>query len=128
MAEYRTWLAERARAANRGRTTQRPDADSAATQSNRKEDRRERAEARKAQAPLRKIIKDAETKLAKLEEERAKLESALADPALYAEGKAAEVTKLNTRLAALQREQDETEERWLSAQTEMEEAANNPET
>ncbi|MFT9440895.1 MAG: ATP-binding cassette domain-containing protein [Acetobacter papayae] len=128
MAEYRTWLAERARAANRGRTTQRSDTDSAATQSNRKEDRRERAEARKAQAPLRKIIKDAETKLAKLEEERTKLESALADPALYAEGKAAEVTKLNTRLAALQREQDETEERWLSAQTEMEEAANSPET
>jgi ATP-binding cassette subfamily F protein 3 len=126
MAEYRAWLAERARAANRGRASQRPDAENAATQTNRKEDRRERAETRKAQAPLRKIIKDAETKLAKLEEERAKLENALADPALYADGKAAEVTKLNTRLAALQREQDETEERWLAAQTEMEEAAGSP--
>ncbi len=116
MSEYRTWLLERARAANR------PRQDSTGQQS-RKDDRRDRAEARKALAPLRKIAKDAEAKLAKLASERAKLEAALADPALYADGKAAEVTRLNTRLAAIAKDEAEAEERWLAAEAEMEEAA-----
>lgn len=115
MGEYRTWLLERNRAANR------PKQDNTAQQS-RKDERRDRAEARKALAPLRKIIKDAEAKLAKLATERTKLEAALADPALYAEGKAAEVTRLNTRLAAIAKEEAEAEERWLTAEAEMEEA------
>ncbi|CEF57016.1 ABC transporter ATP-binding protein [Acetobacter ghanensis] len=115
MGEYRTWLLERNRATNR------PKQDNTAQQS-RKDERRDRAEARKALAPLRKIIKDAEAKLAKLATERTKLEAALADPALYAEGKAAEVTRLNTRLAAIAKEEAEAEERWLTAEAEMEEA------
>ncbi|NHO56874.1 ATP-binding cassette domain-containing protein [Acetobacter lambici] len=116
MSEYRTWLLERSRANNRTK----PDS---AGQNSRKDERRDRAEARKALAPLRKIVKDAEAKLAKLATERAKLEAALADPALYADGTTAEVTRLNTRLAAIAKEEAETEERWLTAEAEMEEAA-----
>jgi ATP-binding cassette subfamily F protein 3 len=114
MAEYRSWLIEQNRASNRAT---KPDAQG--TQS-RKDDRRDRAEARKAQAPLRKIIKDAEAKLAKLATERAKIETTLADPALYTDGKTNEVTKLNTRLAAIGKEQAELEEKWLEAEAELE--------
>ncbi|MFT8675206.1 MAG: ATP-binding cassette domain-containing protein [Acetobacter sp.] len=115
IADYKSWLIEHNRAASRPKT------DTAAALS-RKDDRRERAEARKALAPLRKIIKDAEARLAKLAEERQKLEASLADPKLYEQGKTAEVTRLNTRLAAIGREQAEAEERWLAAETEMEDA------
>ncbi|MGV4876984.1 ATP-binding cassette domain-containing protein [Acetobacter indonesiensis] len=114
MAEYRSWLIEQNRASNRAT---KPDAQG--TQS-RKDDRRDRAEARKAQAPLRKIIKDAEAKLAKLATERTKIETTLADPALYTDGKTNEVTKLNTRLAAIGKEQAELEEKWLEAEAELE--------
>ncbi|MFS8368756.1 ATP-binding cassette domain-containing protein [Acetobacter indonesiensis] len=114
MAEYRSWLIEQNRASNRAT---KPDAQG--TQS-RKDDRRDRAEARKAQAPLRKIIKDAEAKLAKLATERAKIETTLADPALYTDGKTNEVTKLNTRLAAIGKEQADLEEKWLEAEAELE--------
>ncbi|KXV57366.1 glycosyl transferase family 1 [Acetobacter tropicalis] len=117
MAEYKSWLIEQNRSANRSAKQQ----DTAAQQS-RKDDRRERAEARKAQAPLRKIIKDAESRLAKLATERAKIEASLADPALYTDGKAEDVTRLNTRLAAIGKEQAEVEERWLEAEAELEAA------
>ena len=116
MAEYRHWLIEQNRATNRTKQDTN-------VQASRKDDRRDRAEIRKAQAPLRKIIRDAETKLAKLATERTKIETTLADPALYADGKANEVTRLNTRLAAIGKEQGELEERWLEAETEIESAA-----
>ncbi|GAL96294.1 ABC transporter ATP-binding protein [Acetobacter tropicalis NRIC 0312] len=117
MAEYKSWLIEQNRSANRSAKQQ-----DTASQQSRKDDRRERAEARKAQAPLRKIIKDAESRLAKLATERTKIEASLADPALYTDGKAEDVTRLNTRLAAIGKEQAEVEERWLEAEAELEAA------
>ena len=69
--DYRALLAERARPASR--------ADAAPS---RKDDRRERAEARAALAPLRKQAKAAEARLAKLGPERAAIEARLADPAM----------------------------------------------
>ncbi|KAA8387292.1 ABC-F family ATP-binding cassette domain-containing protein [Acetobacter tropicalis] len=117
MAEYKSWLIEQNRSANRSAKQQ-----DTASQQSRKDDRRERAEARKAQAPLRKIIKDTESRLAKLATERAKIEASLVDPALYTDGKAEDVTRLNTRLAAIGKEQAEVEERWLEAEAELEAA------
>ncbi|MFT8588498.1 ABC-F family ATP-binding cassette domain-containing protein [Acetobacter orientalis] len=117
MAEYRSWLIEQSRSANRA-SKPRDDA----PQQSRKDDRRDRAEIRKAQAPLRKLIKDAESKLAKLAAERATLEAKLADPALYTTGKADDVTRLNTRLAAIGKAQAELEEQWLEAEAELENA------
>lgn len=117
MAEYRSWLIEQSRSANRA---SKPQDD--APQQSRKDDRRDRAEIRKAQATLRKLIKDAESKLAKLAAERATLEVKLADPALYTTGKADDVTRLNTRLAAIGKAQAELEEQWLEAEAELENA------
>ncbi|MBN8900922.1 MAG: ABC-F family ATP-binding cassette domain-containing protein, partial [Rhodospirillales bacterium] len=73
--DYRALLVERARPAAKADAV------------SRKDDRRERAEARAALAPLRKQAKDAEARLAKLAAERAALEAKLADPKLYAPGK-----------------------------------------
>ena len=69
--DYRALLVERARPAPK------PEA------SSKRDERRDRAEARAAAAPLRKRAKDAEARLAKLAAERARIEAELADPALY---------------------------------------------
>ncbi len=106
--DYRALLAERGRPAARGETTTRRD------------ERRERAEARAALAPLRRQAKEAEARLAKLAAERAALEARLADPTLYAPGRAAEVTAANTRLAAIAREAAAAEAAWLAAQEALE--------
>ena len=72
--DYRALLVERARPAAKAEAV------------TRKDDRRERAEARAALAPMRKQAQDAEERLAALAAERAKIEAKLADPALYAPG------------------------------------------
>ncbi|APH57868.1 ABC transporter ATP-binding protein [Granulibacter bethesdensis] len=104
MDDYRTYLAERARPVVK------------AEASSRKEERRERAEARAANAPLRKKAKDAEALIAKLTTERMKIEEKLADPAIYAESRVAEVTAANARLAAIAKEIDSAEAIWMDAE------------
>ena len=108
--DYRVLIAERGRPA---KTEAAP---------SRREDRRERAEVRAATAPLRRRARDAETRIAKLAEERARIEAKLADPALYAPGRAAEVTAAQTRLAAIARETDAAEADWLEAAEALEAA------
>lgn len=105
--EYRVLLAERARVARA--------ANAPAAGANRGEERRARADARAANAPLRRKARDAEQRLEKLTAERAKLEAKLADPALYAPGRAAEVTAAQTRMGALAREIEAAELAWLEA-------------
>ena len=111
MDDYRALLVERARPVAKADTTTRRD------------DRRERAEARLAVAPLRKQAKDAEARLAKLTAERAKIETKLADPALYAPGRVAEVTAANARLGAIRREAEAAEMEWLEAEEALEAAS-----
>ena len=108
--EYRTLLAERARPAAKADAVSRRD------------DRRDRAEARAAVAPLRKKAKDAESRLAQLSAERATIEAKLAEPALYAPGRVPEVTAANARLAAIRREAETTEAVWLAAEEALEAA------
>lgn len=117
MDGYRNWLIERARkAASETRMDNAPD------NSARKDIRRDRAEQRRALAPLRKEAKAAEHLLEQLGKERAKIEARLADPSLYEKSDAHEITKLNTRLAALTLEEQAAEERWMNAEAEIEQA------
>ena len=109
--DYRALLVERAR-------PQKTDATAKP-----KADRRDRAEARAATAPLRKQAKDAEALIAKLTTERCKLEAKLADPAMYAGNKAQDVTAANTRLAAIAREIGVAEEAWLAAEEALADAS-----
>ena len=108
MDEYRALLAERNRAAPK---TEAP---------SKRDDRRDRAEVRLQQAPLRRQAREAEAQLARLAAERARIEAKLADPAIYAPGRAAEVTQANQRLAAIARETQAAEDRWLEASTALE--------
>jgi ATP-binding cassette subfamily F protein 3 len=110
MDDYRALLVERARPAPRQETTRRGD-------------RRERAEARAQLAPLRRRVRDAEALIGKLAAERAAIEKRLADPTIYAPGRAAEVTAANTRLAAIARETEAAELDWLEAEAAMEAAS-----
>jgi ATP-binding cassette subfamily F protein 3 len=103
MDDYRVLLAERARPAR---------AEAASTK---RDDRRDRAEARANLAPLRRQAKAAEALLQKLGAERAALETKLADPKMYAAGRAADVTAANLRLAAIAREVEAAETSWLAA-------------
>ena len=106
--DYRALLVERARpAAKPGAVT-------------RKDDRRERAEARAALAPLRKKAQAAEKRIGVLAAERARIEAKLADPALYAPGRTGEITAANARLAAIAKESQAAEAEWLMAEEEME--------
>jgi ATP-binding cassette subfamily F protein 3 len=73
-------------------------------------------------APLRRQAKDAEAAIQKLAAERAKIEAKLADPGIYAAGKAAEVTAANTRLAAIAREVAAAEAVWMAAEEALEQA------
>jgi ATP-binding cassette subfamily F protein 3 len=107
MDEYRTVIAERTRPAAREAPT-------------RRDDRRERAEARAALAPLRRRARDAEALIARLAAERARLEATLADPALYAPGRVADLTAAHARLAAIGRETEAAEATWLEAEAALE--------
>ena len=88
----------------------------------RKDDRRERAAARAALAPLRRQAKDAEALLAKLTAERAAIEAKLADPALYVSGRANDVAAANARLVSIRREAENAEAAWLAAAEALEAA------
>jgi ATP-binding cassette subfamily F protein 3 len=108
--DYRALTAERARP---------PRAEAAVT---RTDDRRARAEARQAVAPLRRQAKAAEAVIQKLTAERQRIEATLADPAMYAAGRAAEVASANTRLAVIAREVAAAEAVWLAAEEALEQA------
>jgi ATP-binding cassette subfamily F protein 3 len=110
MDDYRALLLERARPMR------------ADTAPKKRDDRRDRAEARQQTAPLRRAAKAAEALVQKLLAERATLEARLADPAMYEAGKAAAVTAANTRLAVIGREIEAAEMAWLEAEEAMEQA------
>ncbi len=88
----------------------------------RAEGKKERAEARGKTAPLRQAVKDAELRLAKLTAEQDLLEKKLADPGMYAAGKAKDLAYINQRIAAIKRETDTAEQAWLEASAALESA------
>jgi ATP-binding cassette subfamily F protein 3 len=87
-----------------------------------RDERRERALARAAVEPLRRRVREAEATLARLATERGTIETRLADPALYATGRGAEVTRENVRLGAIARAAAKAEEDWLEAEAALEAA------
>ncbi|MCS6920886.1 MAG: ABC-F family ATP-binding cassette domain-containing protein [Elioraea sp.] len=90
----------------------------------RAEERRQRAEARAAMAPLRKRIAALEAEILRLGTEQQRLEAALADPALYADGgDAAKIAAHSARLAEVRRLLAAAEEAWLTASEALEAAA-----
>ncbi len=111
--DYRKLLSERSRAAGRN------DAANPAKRS----DRRDRADARAATAPLRKRVKDADARMASLAAERARLEAKLADPGLYGTARKSEVMAAQAQLAVIKRLVTEAEAEWLVASEALEQVA-----
>jgi len=109
--DYRALLTDRARPA--------PKADAG----NRRDERKERAEARAAVAPLRKKARDAEDRIARLTRERRKLEAKLADPDMYSPARKGEVAATQSTLAALKRQLAAAETEWLTAEEALEAAS-----
>jgi ATP-binding cassette subfamily F protein 3 len=115
--EYRALLAERARTAGEG--AMKPHTAAPPT---RADVRRDRAETRAAQAPLRARVKEIEVRLDRLHREAALIESKLADPATYARFKSEDIAWAGTRRAAIAREVEALEQEWLELQERLEAA------
>ncbi|MCU0728733.1 MAG: ABC-F family ATP-binding cassette domain-containing protein [Sphingopyxis sp.] len=91
---------------------------------NRKEDRKAAAQARGAQAALRKAVSDAEADLAKLDVVKLAIERAMFDPASAAPDYAAlTMSELSQRHGKVVSAIAEAETRWIAAQEAVEQAA-----
>ena len=88
-----------------------------------KNNKKAKLESRSATAPLRQAVKDAELRLAKLAAERKLLENKLAEPGIYAPGKAKDLAYINQRIATIRRETETAERDWLAAEAALEAAA-----
>ena len=112
--EYRALLAERARP-----TAARDEEDAP----KRRDERRGRAEARNALAPLRERLRSVEGSLAALGKEAAVIDEALADPRLYARDNPDLLARATTRRSAIAREVEALETEWLELHERLEDAA-----
>ena len=92
-----------------------------ATADDRKQQRQDAAARRAEIAPLRKQIKDAEQKLARLRNELGKIENVLADPKIY-DGAPERVISLGKDKARFEAEIAKVEEAWLEMSSQLEEA------
>ena len=113
--DYAKWLAKN------GKARALPDSGAATAAPTRQEQRRLDAEARNRLTPLRNEQKRIEGQLEKLGAERARLETALADPETYTTKPAEEGRRLTLRHAEVVREIGTLEERWLEVMSELEE-------
>jgi len=113
--DYATWLARN------GKARADSDSDAATAAPSRQEQRRLDAEARNRLTPLRNEQKRIEGQLEKLGAERARLETALADPETYTTKPAEEGRRLTLRHTEVVRDIGTLEERWLEVMSELEE-------
>jgi ATP-binding cassette subfamily F protein 3 len=114
--DYRRLLLDAARAERRRARGAKPEAPR-----NKADERRRRADARAVTANLRKAIKAAESRMEKLQAEKATLHDKLADPKFY-DGPAGEVSALNRRAGEVDRDIEAAESEWLEAQAALEAA------
>lgn len=127
MDDYRSWLDERARQAtqeNQRQASRSQNSSTSTTQPDKNQQRAQRKEQTRQLAPLRRKIRDLETRLERLEKAKAQLEAKLADPDLYQSSRAEDIATLNSDLALVSQKQEETEMHWLEAQDELENAIN----
>jgi len=128
MDDYRNLLLGRGKAANGSAGGEPAQTDTgAAAPADRKEQRRLAAERRKALAPLRGRLQRAEKNVARLEQEKAKIIEALADPALY-DGDNARLVELQRQHGYLDRDIAAAEAAWLALQEEWDAAEAEAET
>ncbi len=115
--DYRQWLL------NRERETA-PAATEAPAHSarQRKEDRRREAERRQQLQPLKKQLRNLESKIDKLQLQKSQLAERLADNELYAENRKQELQELLRQQGGVEQELTQAEEQWLIFSEELEAA------
>ena len=107
--DYRALLAEKAKVQAAGSASK-----TETSTVSRKDERREAAEKRQQLAPIRKKVKELETRLEKLNDRRDQIMQLLEDPSLYMIGlNGQKVKNLQITLAQLDAEIEETENAWL---------------
>ena len=113
LEDYATWLIEQ-----RSGEAQncRPDE----SQLSKKEKRRQNAEQRKNEQPLRRKLKQLEQLLLKLQARKTEVAEKLADPSVYDGGDSELLKTLSIEHTALERQLNETEEHWLLLSEELE--------
>ncbi len=99
-----------------------PKAEKQADASSKKDQRKAAADNRNNKAPLKKAVDSAEKMLGRLTEQLNGVLAKLADPAIYS-GPGSVVTELQKEKARLEREVENAEKRWLTAQEALEAAA-----
>ena len=88
----------------------------------RQADRRGKAESRQALAPLRERAKQIEAQMAKLQDEASAIDTALADPRLYAGNRTDLINRATTRRAVIAKILPTLETEWLELQEKLEAA------
>jgi ATP-binding cassette subfamily F protein 3 len=88
----------------------------------RNDDRKIAAERRARRNALQKAVNEAERTVERLHRDKAALEARLADPALYANGMAAQMSELHKTLSEIARSLESAEETWLSAHQALDDA------
>jgi ATP-binding cassette subfamily F protein 3 len=99
-----------------------PKAEKPADAGSKKDQRKAAADNRTSKAPLKKAVDSAEKMLARLTDQLNGVLAKLADPAIYA-GPGSVVADLQKEKARLEREVENAERRWLTAQEALEAAA-----
>jgi ATP-binding cassette subfamily F protein 3 len=85
-------------------------------------ERRDRAESRTSLAPLRERLRKLEAEIAKLEAEAKTIDSALADPRLYASNKTDLIARATARRGEIGHRLPRLEAEWLELQEKLEAA------
>jgi ATP-binding cassette subfamily F protein 3 len=93
------------------------------TSSSAQQRRRESAQRRKETAPLRQQIKEAETTIARLQQQIRRIDTVLADPKTHIDGAAEELVKQTTARAKSLRDLEAAEDRWLRLSEQLEQGA-----
>ena len=104
--DYSAWLMEQR--GGEGET------ETAGNPTSKKEKRRQQAEQRKNEQPLRRELKRLEQLLETLQQKRSAVAEQLADPAIYQSGNGELLKALNIEHSALSEQLEATEEEWLS--------------
>jgi ATP-binding cassette subfamily F protein 3 len=119
MDDYRRLLREERRGERARARAERSDQDDSVTRVSRKDVRRANAEARAAVAHLRKALQEAEHRVEKLSNDKAKLEARLADPEVY-NGPTAKLMQLQIEHGELKAAIAKAEDAWMAAQAALE--------
>ena len=118
LGDYQQWLKEQTKADAGESKASMLESDSLS----KKQSRQVNAEKRRQLQPLRNLVKKLEQKIAKLEQQKNQIDSQLAQPDIYNAEKKPQLTELLKEQVQVQLELSQTEEQWMGAMEELEQA------